>query len=255
MKLAPQIPSRHIIVNLIRRNMKLRYKSSLLGYLWSFLTPLLFLLIFHFVFSQAFQGMRSYSLYVLSGLILWQFFANGSNQCIQSLLANAGVIKTINVPVIAFPIATIFTELFNMGLVLIPFFGLMLFFGLELTWHTLLVIPVLLLMTFFSLGLGLLLGSLNIYLRDISILWNSINPALFYLTPVAYTLDFVPENYHPVLKLNPLYHYFQMMRDALYYNQVPSLETALIAFFTAAITFFLGLIIFKKLEPGVISNV
>ena len=235
--------------------MKLRYKSSLLGYLWSFLTPLLYLMIFHFVFSQAFQGMRSYSLYVLSGLVLWQFFSNSSNQCIQSLLTNAGVIKTINVPIIAFPLSTVFTELFNMALVLIPFFGLMFFFGLQITLHTILIVPALILMTFFSVGLGLILGTLNVYLRDISILWNSINPALFYLTPVAYTLDFVPEKYHPILKLNPLYHYFKMMRDGLYENQWPEGITWLVTISTSMIVLFLGILVFKKLERGIISNV
>lgn len=249
------IPYAHILVNLIKRNMMLRYKNSLLGYLWSFITPLLYLLIFHFVFSQAFQGMRSYSLYVLSGLILWQFFSNASNQCIQSLIANAGVIKTINVPIIVFPVSTVLTETFNMVLVFFPFFGLMIFFGLQFSIHTLMVIPVLILIGMFSLGLGLILGTLNVYLRDISILWNSINPALFYLTPVAYTLDFVPSSYHTILKLNPLFHFFKMIRDALYHNRFSDISTMVIAFTCSIVTFLLGVFIFQRLKPGIISNV
>ncbi|MAX79161.1 MAG: hypothetical protein CL843_03180 [Crocinitomicaceae bacterium] len=255
MIMAQKIPSYYIIASLARRNIKLRYKSTVLGYLWSFLTPLMYLLIFNFVFSQAFQGMRSYSLYVLSGLVMWQYFSNASNQCIQSLLSNAGIIKTINVPVVAFPIATMYTELINMGLILVPFFSLMFFFGLQLSVHTIGVFVIIALLSLFSLGLGMLLGSLNVYLRDISILWNALNPALFYMTPIAYTLDFVPEKYHFILKLNPLYHYFAAVRDVLYYNQWPSLQTWGIMIGITGATCVLGWGIFKKLEPGLISNV
>ncbi len=242
------------IASLVKRNIKLRYKNTLLGFAWSFITPLMYLLIFHFVFSQAFQGMRSYSLYVLSGLVLWQFFNNIGNECIQSFLSNSGIIKTINLPILAFPLASLVTELVNLCLVLVPFFGLMAFFGLSVGTHTLLFVPIILLMAIFSLGIGLLLGSLNVFLRDISILWNTINPALFYLTPIAYTIDFVPENYHTFFKLNPLYHYFAAVREVLYFNTVPSAFDFLMLTVLSLGTFAIGFFTFKKLESGLISN-
>lgn len=243
------------IASLVKRNLKLRYKNSFLGFAWSLITPLLYLLIFHFVFSQAFQGMKSYSLYVLSGLVLWQFFNNISNECIQSFLSNAGIIKTINLPIISFPIAALLTELINLMLVMVPFFGLMTFFGLEYGWHTFLFVPVIVLTALFALGVGLLLGSLNVFLRDIAILWSSINPALFYLTPIAYTLAFVPDKYHTILQFNPLFSFFEGMREVLYFNAVPSLNVWGIMVGTASVTLLLGYFVFKKVETGIISNV
>ena len=211
-------------------------------------------MIFHFVFSQAFQGMRSYSLYVLSGLVMWQYFSNAANGVIQSLVANAGIIKTINVPLLAFPWAAVLTEIINLGFVFIPFFALMLFFGLEISPETLGVLIPVMLLGGFALGMGMVLGVLNVYLRDVSILWNAVNPALFDLTPIAYTLDFVPETYHIVLKANPLFPFFQATRDALYSNAIPDMQTILMMLAWSGGSLILGFVLFRKLQAGVISN-
>lgn len=243
------------ISHLIKKNLKLKYKQSILGFLWSLITPLVYLVIFNFVFSQAFMGIENYSLYVLIGLVFWQFFSNATNQTIQSFVANGGIIKTLNVPINVFPIASVGTEVVSLLLTFIPFLALMIFFGLIFSWHFVLLVPAIVLFGLASYGLGTLLGVLNVYLRDVSILWSTINPALFYLTPIAYDDSIVPESYLPYIKANPLYHYFDLFRDILYRNQAPAIDDWLVTTGITLATLLLGLCVLKVLEKGIVSNI
>ncbi|MCH2216306.1 MAG: ABC transporter permease [Flavobacteriales bacterium] len=241
--------------NIVIKELKLKYKQSLLGFLWSMITPLVFLAIFNFVFSTAFMDIENYSLYVLTGLIFWQFFANATNQTIQSFIRNSNIIKTINIPIFLYPVSSILTEIVGLVISLVPFWVLMYFFGLEFSWHFVLLIPSIALFSMFSYGLSVFLGVLNVYLRDVSILWNTLNPALFYLTPIAYDDSIIPANYLIYLKLNPLYHFFRIFRDILYDNQVPDVRSCVIIISITIIVWGLGKFTFSRLEKGIISNI
>ena len=245
----------NLLLNLARRNIKLKYKSSILGILWSFLTPLVYLLIFYFVFSTAFASIENYALYVLTGLVFWQYFSNSTNQVMTSFIANAGIIKTINVPVIAFPVSAVISELGSLILTFIPVLFLMYLLGFIPGLPFFAIIPIIILFSLLNLGIALFLGTLNVYLRDISILWNTLNPALFYLTPIAYTLDLIPERFHWILKLNPLWYFFKAVRSSLYESVWPAWETWGYMTLISGIMVLLGYFTFKKLKPGIISNV
>ena len=130
----------------------------------------------------------------------------------------------------------------------------MVYFGLEVNAITFLIIPYVLIFAIFILGFGLILAALNVYLRDVAILWNTLNPALFYISPIVYTADFVPPKYLWVLKLNPLYHYFEGIRSILYYNHLPTAENLLMVAGMSALMLLIGGAMLKKLEPGLISN-
>lgn len=249
------ISKSRILKNLAIRNLKLKYKQSILGFLWSMITPLVYLLIFNFVFSSAFPDIENYSLYVLTGLVFWQFFSNATNMTIVSFIANAGIIKTINIPIHYFPLATIFAELVSLLLTFVPFVFIMFFIGMEFTWHLILIIPIIYLFGTLSYGIGLFIGVLNVYLRDANILWNTLNPALFYLTPIAYSAQILPAKYEWVMKMNPLFYFFEAARDVLYRNQSPSLTLWLTIIVIAFGTWGLGKLTLKKLEAGIISNI
>ena len=244
-----------IIRSLVVRDLKLKYKQSILGFLWSLITPLVFLAIFNFVFSLAFMNIENYSLYVIIGLVFWQFFSNASNQTIQSFIAHGGIIKTISVPIYLFPLSATISELVALAISIIPFTILMFFFGLKLSWHFILLIPATFLFAMASYGLGVFLGLLNVYLRDVSILWNTINPALFYLSPIAYDDSIIPEQYLIYIQANPLYHYFGLFRDILYSNSVPSMERWLVVGAISVVLYAMGMWAIHKLEKGVISNI
>ena len=244
-----------IAKNLVAKNLKLKYKQSILGFLWSLITPLVFLAIFNFVFSGAFPTIENYSLYVITGLVFWQFFSNATNTTIQSFIANSSIIKTINVPLFLYPLSATLTEVVALLISFIPFWGLMFFFGMKFSWHFILLIPAIFFFALMAYGISVFLGVLNVYLRDVSILWNTINPALFYLTPIAYNDAIIPKEYLFYLKLNPLYHYFRVFRNILYENVNPDIKSWAIIAFLGVFCWALGKITLKKLEKGIISNI
>jgi ABC-2 type transport system permease protein len=236
------------------RNIKLRYKNSMLGFLWSLLSPLIFLSIFVFIFSQAFADIENYPLFAMTGLIFWIFFSTTTNQIINSFIESAGILKSINVPPIVFPISAIAASLVNLFLSFIPFFFLMIFFGFQPSWINLLLFPFLFLFCLFVFGFSLILASVNVFFRDVGMLWSTILPALMYITPVAYSATLVPESMRWVMLFNPLYHYFEVFRDVLYYQRIPTLFFTATTIVMAVVFLFLGLLVFRKLRNGFISN-
>jgi ABC-2 type transport system permease protein len=244
----------HLVYTIALKNIKVKYKNSLLGFVWSMLHPLAYLVIFVFVFSHAFSAVPRYPLYALTGLVFWTYFNNSMNQIINSIINNASIIKTIALPNILFPLSAAFGEVVTTLLSLVPFFGLMLFFGLQIGWITLLIFPAIMVFSLFTFGIGTFLATFNVYFRDVGILWNTLSPALFYFTPIAFMSDFIPPQYMLYVKLNPLYHYMELMRDILFYNQLPSTTTIIITVGLALVMFVLGVFVFNRYKRGFVSN-
>jgi ABC-type polysaccharide/polyol phosphate export permease len=235
------------------RNIKLRYKNSALGFLWSLINPLILLGIFIFIFSTAFPDIENYPLYAISGLIFWNFFSTGSNQILNSVIESGGILKSLSVPPIIFPIAALYSALINLLLSLIPFFVLMFWFGFQPGWITIMLLPILILFSLFIYGFGIIICGLNVYYRDIGLFWNTITPALLYITPVAYISTLVPENIRWVMKLNPLYHFMEAFRSVLYYGTMPTAKNLIILSILAFGLSMLGTVLFRKLKKGFIS--
>jgi ABC-type polysaccharide/polyol phosphate export permease len=137
---------------------------------------------------------------------------------------------------------------------MVPFMIMMLFFGLQIGWETLLFFPVLLLFSCFTFGISLILSSFNVYFRDMQLAWTSFMPAIFYATPIAYTSNLIPEKFLWLIKLNPLYHFVGAFRDFLYYNQSPSFTQFGILLLLGIVPLLAGLYIFNKLEKGFVSQ-
>jgi len=243
------------IYALSRRNVTLRYKNSLVGFFWGFFKPLLYLLIFIVVFSHTFVTFQNYVLYATSGLIFWFFFANVTNQSIASIISSAGIIKSLNVPVIFFPLAEMIGEVFNLLLSLIVFLIAMHWFGLVYSFQLLLIIPAVLLFGVFSLGLTLILCSLNVFFRDVGIIWTTVQPALFYLTPIAYPESLIPANYSLVIKLNPVYNYIKLARAILHDTTAPSAMLWLTCGVSSVVMLALGYWVFNKLKNQFIAAI
>lgn len=243
-----------LVVALGMKTIKLRYKNSMLGFLWSMMNPMIYLLIFTFVFGKVFSEIDRYPLYALTGLVFWIFFSTTTIQVIESIINSAGVLKSINIPTIAFPLSAQLASLISLFLSLIPFFILMLFFGLKIGWESLLFFPILMLYTCFTFGLSLILTSFNVYFRDMQLAWSSFMPAIFYATPIAYTSSLIPGKFLWLLKLNPLFHFMGALRDVFYYNTVPSLQNFGILMVMAFVPLIVGLYIFNKLEKGFVSQ-
>ena len=234
-------------------NIRVRYKNSILGIFWSLVAPLIFLGIFVFVFSRAFRDIENYPLYALSGLVFWNFFATTTAQVIGSVISGGGILKSIPVPSIVFPISSLIAALFNLLLSLIPFSILMLLFGQRPNWNLIALIPIIVLYACFALGLSLILAALNVYMRDVLMLWSSITPGLLYCTPIAYPVDLIPDEWRWLMDLNPLFHYIAAIRSVLYYSSLPTLSQWSIILAIALASLTIGIGVFQKLQRNFIS--
>lgn len=200
---------------LSQRNVVLRYKHSLIGFLWGFLKPLLYLLIFIVIFSAGFASVKHYVLYATSGILLWFFFSNIVSQSVPSIVQSAGILRSLRVNPVLLPLAEALTELFNLTLALVVYFVLMQWFGMQYSWNLFWLLPGLLLFMVFSFALGLLLSALHVYFRDVGILWTTLQPAFFYLTPVAYTEELIPAQFAFLIRYNPVYAFIRLLRKPL----------------------------------------
>ncbi len=233
------------------KNLKLRYKNSFFGFLWTLINPLFLLLIFIFVFRHVVTGIPNYELYVTSGLLFWNFFVSSSNQIINKILESGPILKAVNIPPIIFPLSALVSNMVNLLLSLIPFFGIMIYYGFHPDAGTLLLIPALALFAIFTFGISLALCCMNVFFRDVEMFWTTITPALFYSTPVVYQ---TPAEMTKVMLFNPFAHFIGLFHDIIYLGQVPDIESWGICFGLALFVLGLGLVIYKQLRRGFISN-
>jgi len=243
-----------LLLALAWKNVRLRYKSSLLGFFWTLLNPLIFLGIFLLIFSQAFPQVPNYPVFALTGLVFWSFFSTVSGHMLGALVENAGVLKSLAVPPLAFPLGQLLAGLFNLTLSFVPLAVILFWFGWRPAPVHLLILPATALFTLFIFGIGLALCGLNVFFRDIGLLWSALLPAFFYLTPIAYPPDLVPERLRWIAELNPLYHFIALMRAIIVEGAVPTAEVWITALLISAVAFSLGMAVHLMLRRGYIAN-
>lgn len=243
------------IYALSKRNVILRYKNSLVGFFWGFIKPLIYLLIFIVIFSKGFPNLNNYVLFATSGLVIWFFFSNVTSQSVGNIVGSAGIIKSLNIPSAFFPLSELLSELFNLILTLIVFMIIMHWFGLVYSFKLLLIVPCILLFALFTFGLNLLLSALNVFFRDVGIIWQTIQPALFYLTPIAYPENLIAAEYKLIIKCNPIYYFIKLGRTILYDNAMPSSTAWLTCLILACAMFGIGSFVFNRLKNQFISAI
>lgn len=244
---------RYAVLSLSLKTIKLRYKNSVLGIFWSMINPLIFLLILIVVFKEV-NHIKNFSLYALSGLVFWNFISTSILQVLSSFIDNSNLIKSLNIKSFSFPISALLAALINFLLVFIPFFIVMFFLNYELNWSLVFVVPLVLLTAIFILGVGVFLGTLNVFFRDVQLLWNTVIPAFFYFTPIAYTLDLVPKDTRYLLKFNPFYYFIESFHDIFYRSQCPNINSWIMCFSFAFFSIIIGYFTFNKFKKGFISN-
>jgi ABC-type polysaccharide/polyol phosphate export permease len=242
------------IYALSKRNVILRYKNSLVGFFWGFFKPLLYLLIFIVIF-KANSGVHNYVLYVSSGLILWFFFSNVTSQTVGSIVSSSGLLKALNIPSQFFPLSETIGELFNLVLTLAVFFIIMYWAGMVYSLTLLLIFPCIFLFAMFAFGLNLLLCSVNVFFRDIGIIWGTIQPAIFFLTPIAYTESSIQHKYALIIKCNPIYYFIKLGRSILYDPAPPSWHMWQDCIIIAVVMYAIGQFIFNRLKNQFISAI
>lgn len=240
---------RNLIYQLTRRDILSRYKRSVLGVAWTMLNPLGMMLVLTLAFSHIFrfQTEYSYTAYVLSGLLTWNFFSQTSTAAMVNLVWGGGLLHRVYVPRTSFALAAILTGMFNFMLSMIPLILVMLFTQVPIRPSILLFPLPLFLLACFSLGVGLIISTFAVYFPDVSEMYAIVLLAWMYLTPVIYPESVLPDAYSFwVTRLNPMYYLLKVFRLIVYNGRVPTLEELLPAVVIALMTLVIGWIIFTR---------
>lgn len=235
-----------------KTDFKLRYNNSILGYFWSLMKPLLLFGVLWLVFSVFMRiDVPNYQLYLLLGIILWNFFSEGTMAGVHALSSKASIIKKVYFPRIFVVIASTVTVFLSLFFSLFIFYLFMLASGVELSYHAFFFIPAVVLLYGIILGMSLLLSALYIKFRDTDQIWEVLLQVGFWLSPIIYPLAAVPEKYQYYLMLNPITLIIQYARGAIIeQNLRPLQEGVYVLIFTITI-FFIGLFLFARLSPKV----
>ena len=246
-----------LLKNLVSRNLKKRYRRSILGYLWCMLNPLLVMLIMNFVFSRILgHGIPNYPVYLFSGRMVFSFLTGSTQAMSRSILGNGSLMRKTRVPYQIFPLANFCSEIVDFLFTLCAFALVMIFTKLPLTVHVV-AFPLVMLLTFlFSYGLGLFLAQANTFVRDVGYIYGVFTTAWMYLTPLFYALDRVSERTRFVItNFNPAYPFVQMTRQAFLFHEWPSPDILLRGALWAAAMMLLGMITFQRSKDKLILYV
>lgn len=202
------------------RNIKLRYKRSVLGIVWTLLEPLMLMTILTVVFSTVFRfQLENYPVYLLSGLLLFDFFSRTTLQIIEETVATEGLASRVHVPRTVFAVATVLSYLFSWLIALIPLLAIMTFLRHPLSWALVTVPAGMLLTGLFALGVGLIVATLGAYFHDVKLTYQVLLTGWLYATPIIYPLEIVPESIRSLFLLNPLLYFCSLVRDPAYVGQ------------------------------------
>lgn len=238
-----------LINQLVSRDFKAKYKRSVLGMLWSFLNPLLTMLVQYIVFSNLFKfDIAYFPVYLLSGVIMFNAFSESCGMTLSSITGNAALITKVYMPKYVYPLTRTLSSAINLLISLIPLLAVALISGLVPTKAWLLVIIALVLLVVFSLGFGMLLSSLMVFFRDTQFLWGVISMIWMYLTPIFYPVSILPEKLMWVLKANPLYYYIQIVRSCIIDGVSPEPTVYIWGFVYAVGMLAIGAFVFKKTQ-------
>lgn len=247
---------REMIASLVKKDLRGRYKGSVLGFLWTFINPLLQLLVFTLVFSIIMRaGYEQYYLFLFVALVPWMFFASSVQDGSTSILREKDMVKKIYFPREVLPIATVTSGFVNMLLTFIVIFAVLIISGRGINPVALLCLPIVMIVQYIlCLGAALIVASLTVYLRDLQYILGILIMALQYMTPVMYGSDMVPDWAMPIFNMNPLTPVIEIYRDILYYKQIPQLSSLMLALGVGLIAVVLGEFLFTKLQKGFAEN-
>ncbi len=241
---------RTMIQNLVHRDLRGRYKGSVLGFAWTFLNPLLQLIVYTIVFSRIMRsGITDYYLFLFVALIPWIFFSTSLTGGSSCILAQKELVKKIYFPREVLPISHVTSQLANMLFSLVVVFAALLVSGKGIKIRLLpYLIPVILVEYLLALGIAFLSSALTVYFRDLEHVLVVIAMAWQFLSPVMYPIDMVPDEWKSIFMLNPMSSVIIAYRDVLYYQQVPALKTLITALILGALFLAVGWVLFGRLE-------
>lgn len=246
---------RELLRQLVIREVKLRYKRSALGFAWTVLNPLLAMVIFTMVFSRIFSSRPNYSLYVFTALLGWNLFSLGTSRGLDSVVLNGPIIRKVFVPKAIFPVATVVSQVVNFVFTLVPLFLLMAAVGAGFSLHLLWLPIPLVSLTCFALGIALLVGTFNVFFRDVKYFYEAGLLAWFYATPIFYPPEIIPEKFKFLLYMNPMFALLESLRAPVYLGAAPPIGMMIFGLALSLVTLAIGWIVFHRFESRFIHYV
>jgi lipopolysaccharide transport system permease protein len=228
-------------------NFKIKYKGSKFGYLWSFINPLLMLITLYIVFSFIMKfDMQYYQLYLLMGILVWNFLSEATTTSMLSIVSRGDMIKKIRFPNSVIVVSSCLTSLIIFLFNLVVFFILAFVVQVEFSW-TLLALPVYMIELFIIvLGISFIVSALYVKYRDLIHIWSFFLLMGFWITPIVYPVQMVPIEYMRYYMLNPMARIIVDMRDCVLYNWIPNPKNTVISFLVSIITLLIGYFVFRK---------
>jgi ABC-type polysaccharide/polyol phosphate export permease len=246
---------RHLVLQLALKDFKIRYTHSVLGYMWSILNPLIFTLVYYLVFSVFIRfDIPNYPGYLLLGIVLWNFFSEGTSSGVASLLAQGGIITKVALPRHVVVLAAVLNAMMTFAISLLILLVLLLVTGVP-TGLALLSFPVLLLdLVMLTLGISLLLAPLHVRFRDVGYLWGVALQLGFWLTPIIYDVIMIPERWRWLVVYNPLARIMLYSRQVLIYAEWPDWVGVLKTSLLALSVLIVGWYAFQRLQLRVVEH-
>lgn len=238
-----------LLQQLVSRDFKVKYKRSVLGVVWSLLYPLLMMGVMAIVFSNIFKFSTpgvNYLAYLMIGLTLFNYFNEASNLAMSSVVANFSLINKVYIPKYIFPISKCIFVGINFLLTLIPLYLVIILTGTGLNWWHLLLPYAFLCLFLFTIGIGFILSTVSVFLRDMFYIYGIVTTILNYLTPIMYDISIIDPRLQMILKVNPLYQFINFSRTIILYGNCPTVGQFIMCGVSALVTFILGIFIFKK---------
>lgn len=247
---------RELLKSNVKKEIRGKYKGSFLGILWSFINPLLTVLVYAIVFPYILRANQdNYLIFLIVGIIPWTFFTTVISQGTTSVLINANIIKKVYFPREILPLSVAVSGLINFFISCIIVFLFVIFSGIGLSIYALFLPLIALLQFILSLGIIFITSAINIYVRDVEYIVTFIVNLLFYATPIIYSIDMFPEKYRWILNINPLATIISSYRDILFYKQLPDFYMLGLVTIVSFVILIFGYIIFRCLEKGFAEEV
>lgn len=238
-----------LMSQLVIRDFKVKYKRSVLGILWSLLYPVLTMAVMALVFTNVFKFSTpgvNYLVYLMSGLVLFNYFSEASNLAMSSVVANFSLINKVYMPKYIFPLTKCLFVGINFLLTLIPLYAIIFLTGTGVNIYHLLLPYVFVCLFLFTVGMGFILSTISVFMRDMFYIYGVIITLWTYLTPIMYDVSIIPQKFQIFMKLNPMYWFLDFARQIILYNQCPGLHNFIYCAIFGVGFLLLGIWIFRK---------
>ena len=236
-----------LLEELVKRDFKRKYKRTILGIFWSVLSPLFMLCVMALIFGHFFgRNTEHYIIYLFTGLIIFNYFTDATNEGMSSLMSNASIFSKIDVPKYLFLISKNVSSLINFCIIIVIYFIFMIFDDINFSWKFVLLFYPMVCLIIMNLGIGLILSALFVFFRDIQYLYRVFTQLIMYGSAIFYSIETFPERVQWIFYANPIFACIDYCRSIVLYNVIPDLWLHILLLVDSIIFLFVGLYIYKK---------